>query len=103
MIRLEETRKQAINSIKPGGIIIHIGLTHPSGNFDFRKTTLQEITFIGTYCYTNKDFSNTINLLSNKELGNLEWIEYRELSKGANAFKEIHDGTCSAPKIILIP
>ena len=36
-------------------------------------------------------------------LGKLDWIEYRELSKGADAFKEIHDGTCSAPKIILIP
>ena len=25
------------------------------------------------------------------------------LSAGANAFKQIHDGTCSAPKIILLP
>ena len=102
-VGLEITRQQAIGAIKPGGIIIHIGLTQPSGSFNFRKATLQEITFIGTYCYTNKDFSNTIDLLSSKKLGNLEWIEYRELSKGAKAFKEIHDGTCEAPKIILIP
>ena len=33
----------------------------------------------------------------------LNWIEFRDLKKGATAFKEIHDGTCSAPKIILIP
>ena len=44
-----------------------------------------------------------LNLLSNNSLGSLDWIEYRELSKGAEAFKQIHDGTCSAPKIILIP
>ena len=50
-VGLEATRKQAIEAIKPGGVIIHIGLTQPSGSFDFRKTTLQEITFIGTYCY----------------------------------------------------
>jgi hypothetical protein len=42
-------------------------------------------------------------LLSSHALGTLEWIEYRELSKGADAFKQIHNGTCSAPKIILIP
>ena len=30
-------------------------------------------------------------------------FEYRILLDGAKAFKEIHDGTCSAPKIILIP
>ena len=53
--------------------------------------------------YTNKDFKQTINLLHKKTLGPLNWIEYRELKNGANAFKEIHDGTCVAPKIILIP
>ena len=101
-VGLEATRKQAIESIKPGGIIIHIGLTQPSGNFDFRKTTLQEITFIGTYCYTNRDFEKTLNILNNKEIGTLEWIEYRNLKEGASAFKEIHDGKCTAPKIILL-
>ena len=102
-VGLEITRQNSIKLVDTGGIIIHIGLTQPSGAFNFRKATLQEITFIGTYCYTNKDFKNTLNLLSNHILGKLDWIEYRELSKGADAFKEIHDGTCSAPKIILIP
>ena len=102
-VGLEISRQQAIKVIKPGGIIIHIGLTQPSGKFNFRKATLQEITFIGTYCYTNKDFENTINILANKEIGDLKWIEYRELKNGANAFKEIHNGTCAAPKIVLLP
>ena len=101
-VGLEVTRNQAIKSIKPGGIIIHIGLTQPSGNFDFRKTTLQEITFIGTYCYTNRDFEKTLNILNNKEIGDLGWIEYRDLKEGASAFKEIHEGSCTAPKIILL-
>ena len=101
-VGLETTRQQAIKSIKPGGIIIHIGLTQPSGSFDFRKTTLQEITFIGTYCYTNKDFIKTLEILNNKEIGSLEWIEYRELKDGASAFKQIHNGSCSSPKIILL-
>jgi len=101
-VGLEVTRKQAINCVKPGGIIIHIGLTEPSGPFDFRKTTLQEITFIGTYCYTNKDFEKTLNILNKKEIGSLDWIEYRKLQDGSLAFKEIHNGSCAAPKIILL-
>ena len=101
-VGLEITRQQAIRTIKPGGIIIHIGLTQPSGIFDFRKTTLQEITFIGTYCYTNKDFEKTLKILNNKEIGSLEWIEYRQLKEGSSAFKEIHEGKCIAPKIILL-
>ena len=102
-VGLEVSRQQAISVIKPGGSIIHIGLTQPSGTFNFRKATLQEVTFIGTYCYTNKDFENTIKILADKEIGDLSWIEYRELKKGAEAFKQIHDGSCSAPKIVLLP
>jgi threonine dehydrogenase-like Zn-dependent dehydrogenase len=102
-VGLEVSRQQAIHVVSPGGSIVHIGLTQPSGAFNFRKLTIQEITLIGTYCYTNNDFKNTLNLLTNKKLGSLKWIEYRELKKGAEAFKEIHDGTCVAPKIILIP
>ena len=101
-VGLETTRLQAIKSIKPGGIIIHIGLTQPSGSFDFRKATLQEITFIGTYCYTNKDFTNTLDILTGKKIGDLGWIEYRKLKDGPSAFKQIHEGTCSAPKVILL-
>ena len=101
-VGLEVTRQQAIKSVKPGGIIIHIGLTQPSGSFDFRKTTLQEIAIIGTYCYTKKDFEKTLKILSNKQLGNLAWIEFRKLCDGSLAFKEIHDGSCASPKIILL-
>ena len=95
--------QNAIKLIKPGGSIIHIGLTQSFGDFDFRKATLQEITFIGTYCYTNKDFENTLEILSLGQIGHLNWIEFKELNKGEQAFKQIHNGTCSAPKIVLIP
>ena len=101
-VGMETTRQQSIKAIKPGGKIIHIGLTQPNGPFDFRKATLQEVTFIGTYCYTNKDFEKTLNILSNKKIGSLDWIEYRNLKDGFSAFKEIHNGTCVAPKIILL-
>jgi len=101
-VGMEVTRQQAIKVVKPGGVIIHIGLTQPSGSFDFRKTTLQEITVIGTYCYTNEDFKQTLSILENKKIGSLNWIEYRKLKDGSSAFKQIHDGSCSAPKIILL-
>ena len=102
-VGLEVTRLQAIKSIAPGGTIVHIGLTQPLGSFDFKKLTIQEITLVGTYCYTNKDFKKTLDILTKKKLGDLGWIEYRELKKGPEAFNEIHNGTCIAPKIILIP
>ena len=101
-VGLELTRQQSIRCVKPGGVIIHIGLTEQSGSFDFRKATLQEVTFIGTYCYTNKDFIKTLDILNKKKIGSLDWIQYRSLDEGSSAFKEIHDGRCTAPKIILL-
>ena len=98
-----EAQAEAIKSIAPGGTILHIGLTHPSGSFDFKKLTIQEVTLVGTYCYTNKDFEQTLKILNEKKLGDLGWIDYRDLKKGSEAFNEIHNGTCVAPKIILIP
>ena len=91
-VGLEVTRHQAIKSIAPGGTILHIGLTQPSGTFDFKKLTIQEVTLVGTYCYTNKDFKNTLEILKEKKLGDLGWIEYRDLKKGSEAFNEIHNG-----------
>ena len=101
-VGMEVTRQQSIKAVKAGGAIIHIGLTQPGGSFDFRKATLQEVTFIGTYCYTNKDFEKVLRFLADKKIGSLDWIEYRELKTGSSAFKQIHDGSCSAPKIILL-
>jgi threonine dehydrogenase-like Zn-dependent dehydrogenase len=102
-VGLEVTRHQAIKSIAPGGTIVHIGLTQSLGTFDFKRLTIQEINLVGTYCYTNKDFQQSLKILKEKNLGDLGWIEYRDLKKGSEAFNEIHNGKCVAPKIILIP
>ena len=102
-VGLEVSRQQAIHTTAPGGLIVHVGLTQPEGIFNFRKLTIQEITVVGTYCYTKKDFKLAIDFLTNKKLGSLNWIEYRALKKGPEAFKQIHNGSCVAPKIILIP
>ena len=37
-----------------------------------------------------------------KDLGSLDWIEYKNLKGGAKAFHDIHDGSCSSPKIVLL-
>ena len=102
-VGLEKTHNKSIECIKQGGIIIHIGLGQATGEFDFRKTTLQEIIFVGTYAYTNNEFKQSLDMIIKEELGNLSWLDYRPLRDGASAFREIHEGTMSAPKIILIP
>jgi len=97
------TRAAACAAIKPGGVIAHIGLGDGEGGLDIRYMTLQEITFIGTYCYTKADFKDTAEAIYDGRLGDMSWTEMRDLSDGAAAFKALDAGQVATPKIILDP
>jgi threonine dehydrogenase-like Zn-dependent dehydrogenase len=99
----DKTREAACRLVKPGGVIVHIGLLPGSGGVDVRKLTLQEVTFVGTYCYTMVDFRETVAALAAGTLGALDWFEERPLRDGAAAFKAIDEGKAAAAKIILRP
>lgn len=97
------TRALASRAIRPGGVIVHIGLMDGEAGADIRKLTLQEVTFIGTYTYTMVDFRATVTAISEGALGGLEWIERRALSEGAAAFDDLAHGRARASKVMLIP
>lgn len=97
------TRAAACAAVRPGGAILHIGLGEAAGGLDVRRMTLQEITFIGTYTYTDRDFRDTAQAIFDGRLGTLGWIDHRPLSDGPAAFDDIRAGRCAAPKIMLTP
>ncbi|MCR9139437.1 MAG: alcohol dehydrogenase catalytic domain-containing protein [Alphaproteobacteria bacterium] len=97
------TRSHSVAHARPGGVIVHIGLGEAAGSVDFRRMTLQEITFIGTYTYTQDDFKATAQAICDGRLGALDWIECRPLSNGQSAFDDILTGRVQAPKIVLKP
>ncbi len=98
-----QSRAAACAMVRPGGVIIHVGLLPGQEGLDIRKITLQEITVSGSYCYTPQDFEQTVQALSDNRLGELRWFEQRSLSEGAQAFMDIDAGATSASKIILRP
>ena len=97
------TRADATNYARPGGVIVHIGLGEATGGLDIRRMTLQEITFIGTYTYTARDFIDTATAIFQGKFGSLDWTQSRALCDGQSAFEDIRAGRVAAPKIILIP
>jgi threonine dehydrogenase-like Zn-dependent dehydrogenase len=102
-VGFESTRAAASAAVRPGGVIVHIGLGSGKGGLDIRRMTLQEITFIGTYTYSRADFIDTAQAIFDGRLGPLDWPEIRPLSEGARAFADISAGYAAAPKIILKP
>jgi 2-desacetyl-2-hydroxyethyl bacteriochlorophyllide A dehydrogenase len=97
------TRAQAFEAIKPGGVIMHVGLQDWASEIDMRKLTLAEITLLGTYTYTTADLRATVASLHRGGFGDLSWVEERTLSQGAQAFLDLDRGQSAAAKIVLRP
>jgi len=97
------TRHTASEAIRPGGIISLLGLQDDKEGLDTRKITLQEVSVLGSYCYTQADMRAAIQMLFNKQLGDLSWLQVRPLSHGGQAFKDLHEGKVAAAKIVLQP
>jgi len=102
-VGLNVTRKKSLESIREGGVIIHVGLSSRDGGIDFLSITRKEIILLGSFGYTNKEFSKSLSMISKKELGSLLWLDFCPLKDGARIFKEIDKGKIIAPKTILIP
>ena len=99
------TRRSSTRLIAAGGVITHIGLQDNEAGLDTRHMTLQEVTFKGSYCYTNADFAEALSLLTSATITGAVitgegFTEVRPLRDGAAAFVDIHEGK-APPKIIL--
>jgi threonine dehydrogenase-like Zn-dependent dehydrogenase len=97
------TRNSALAALKPGGVMMHIGLQDWASEIDMRKLTLAEITLLGTYTYTMADLRATVSALHEGAFGALAWLEHRPLAEGAQAFADLHAGLAKSSKILLIP
>lgn len=97
------TRAQAFAAIKPGGVIMHIGLQDWSSEIDMRKLTLAEITLLGTYTYTTADLRATVDALHRGVFGDLSWVESRPLAQGQATFEDLDAGRLATAKALLIP
>ena len=95
-----ETRRSASLAIKPGDVIVHIGLLEAEGGLDVRKMTLQEITFIGTYTYTHGDGYGHVAVCVDDCAS--EHARMRDLGLAPKDIKEFHrDGALMAQFFIM--
>ncbi|SMO97525.1 zinc-dependent alcohol dehydrogenase [Paracoccus laeviglucosivorans] len=97
------TRQVASDIVRPGGVILHIGLGQATDGLNVRRMTLQEITFIGTYTYTHADFQECTAAIIDGQLGRCDWSDIRDLHDGPTAFAEIVGNSIAAPKVVLVP
>jgi alcohol dehydrogenase len=97
------TRNAALSAVRPGGVVVHVGLLDWSTEIDMRKLTLAEITLVGTYTYTMTDMRATVSALDRGVFGDLAWVDERPLAEGVAAFRELDLGQSASAKIVLRP
>ena len=97
------TRKTALAAVRPGGVVMHIGLQDWASEIDMRKLTLAEVTLLGTYTYSQMDLRATVALLARGAFGDLSWVQSRPLAEGPEAFADLHAGRTAAAKVVLQP
>jgi len=97
------TRHAALQAIKPGGVVMHIGLQDWASEIDMRKLTLAEVSLLGTYTYSMADMHATVQALEDGAFGDLGWVETRRMSEGAQAFGDLHAQRTASSKLVLLP
>jgi alcohol dehydrogenase len=97
------TRIAALKAVKPGGVVMHVGLQDWESEIDMRKLTLSEIALLGAYTYATADLRAAVRLLQEGAFGDLSWIETRRLEDGPQAFADIAAGDIAAAKVVLVP
>jgi len=97
------TRVAALKAVKPGGVIMHVGLQDWESEIDMRKLTLSEIALLGAYTYATADLRAAVRLLQEGAFGDLSWIETRNLAEGPQAFADIAAGNIASAKVVLLP
>jgi 2-desacetyl-2-hydroxyethyl bacteriochlorophyllide A dehydrogenase len=97
------TRVQALQAVKAGGVVMHVGLQDWASEIDIRRLTLAEITLLGTYTYTTADLRATVAAISRGVFGDMAWVEERSLVDGQQAFMDLHEGRSASAKIVLRP
>ncbi len=98
-----ETRRLAVQLVRPGGCAVMIGLASDTTPLEFHALIRGEITVRGSYAYTPRDYDTALtHLLDGRAgLGTLEPVA--PLRAGPAAFAELARGASSRVKVFLAP
>ncbi|MCQ6559815.1 zinc-dependent alcohol dehydrogenase [Paenibacillus mendelii] len=99
----QDTRETSVRMLNSGGTLMNIGLGIDDTSLPLNHLTRQEITILGSFCYSREDFNDAVALLVSGRITEEGWTEIRPLSEGGGAFADLVSGRVHHGKIILDP
>ena len=94
----------ALMSAKPGGQIILVGVSLESITIPTMIGVMNELTIKGSIAYTKEEFKTCIDLISNKQIDVIKFIDnIVPLEEVQNSYERLTSGNDSAVKILVDP
>lgn len=95
---------EAMMVVKNGGMIVLVGVSMQPISVPMVVPVMGEVTMKGAIAYTEFDFDRTMNLISDKKIDVLKYIDdVIPLEKAQEAFERLTSGKSDAIKIIFKP
>lgn len=99
----QPTREKAVRMLNPGGVFMNIGLGIDETQLPLNHLIRSEIQLLGSFCYSQQDFSDAIQLLTSGRITEEGWSEIRGMSAGQQSFADLVAGKVAVGKIFLVP
>lgn len=94
----------SIMAVKPGGVVILVGVSLGTVTIPSVVAVMRELTIKGSIAYTKEDFQTCIDLIANKKIDVLKFVDDEVgLDRVQEAYERLTSGDDSAVKIIVDP
>lgn len=97
------TKKAALDSIRPGGASVWIGLHENTITFDSYAITLPEKQVFGTYAAKIEELRHALELMADGRVDALSWVQRFPLSESVHAFERMLAGKGNDIKAVICP
>lgn len=97
----EATRQLAVDLVKPGGMVVLVGLQGNETTLGFHNVVRGQITLQGSYAYTPEDFEQALAWISSGQAGIGELPTALPLERGPDAFARLVEGPQDQIKVFL--
>jgi L-iditol 2-dehydrogenase len=84
-----ETNKLGLSIVRPGGVLLIIGLHKNSNALYSYDIVLSEKSVMGSYAATQNDIEDAVALIASNEVDVSSWVNYYNLEDGKAAFYDM--------------
>jgi threonine dehydrogenase-like Zn-dependent dehydrogenase len=97
------TKKNSLDTLRPGGASVWIGLHENTVTLDTYGITLPEKQVLGTYAATIEELQQALDLMSSGKVDALSWVQRFSLQDGVTAFQRMLAAKGADIKAVVCP